>query len=94
MRGNVQGLLFKLKISEEFNTKYKDYLEDRFYGLGINDEDVIKYLDKQFQELIKIPGFSYSQIKTKFNNVCFYCDNVDITKVREIETKIKKLLNL
>jgi hypothetical protein len=81
-------------IAEEFNTKYKDYLETGHYGLDIHDKNVIKYLDNQFQELIKIPNFQYSQIKTKFNNVCFYCDNVNSTKIKEIENTIKLLLNL
>jgi uncharacterized membrane protein len=78
--------------TEEFNEKYKNYIEDGHYGLDIYNQNVIEYLDNQFQELIKIPNFSYSQIKTKFNSVRFYCENVDLNKIREIETEIETLL--
>ena len=50
----------------EFNEKYKDYLEEGHYGLDLNTPSIIKYLDEMFQGLIKIPGFKYSQIKEKF----------------------------
>jgi hypothetical protein len=58
--------------TEEFNEKYKDYLEDGHYGLDISYPSVIEYLDKIFQDLIKVPGFKYSQIKLKFNSSRFY----------------------
>ena len=57
---------------KEFNEKYKEYLEEGHYGLDISDPSIIKYLDKMFQGLIKIPGFKYSQIKEKFNSSRFY----------------------
>ena len=38
---------------DEFNEKYKDYLEPGHYGLAINDPDVIDYLDTQFEKLEK-----------------------------------------
>ena len=52
--------------AEEFNIKYKDYLEEGHYGLAFNDPGVMIFLDDIFQDLIKIPGFKYSQIKLKF----------------------------
>lgn len=58
--------------TQEFNNKYKDYLDDGHYGLDISYPSVIIYLDKIFQDLIKIPGFKYSQIKLKFNSARFY----------------------
>ena len=75
----------------EFNEKYKEYLEDRFSGLELSNEEVIEYLDKEFKELIKIPGFKYSQIKGKFNWFCFYCEGVSSEKRAEIENKIKEI---
>lgn len=57
---------------EEFNEKYKDYLEEGHYGLDISYPSIVNYLDKIFQDLIKIPGFQYSQIKLKFNTCRFY----------------------
>lgn len=75
----------------EFNEKYKDYLEDRFTGLELSNEEVIEYLDKEFEELIKLPNFKYSQIKGKFNWFCFYCEGVSSEKRAEIENKIKEI---
>lgn len=75
----------------EFNTKYQEYLEPGHYGLALSKPEVIEYLDKEFQELIKLPGFQYSQIKSKFNWYCFYCDNVSIEKINEITGKIKEI---
>ena len=57
---------------KEFNEKYKDYLEEGHYGLAINDQQIIDYLNIVFQDLIRIPGFKYYQIKTKFNTCRFY----------------------
>lgn len=58
--------------STEFNEKYKDYLQEGFYGLNFNNPDVTKFLDNIFQDLITIPGFKYSQIKMKFGSARFY----------------------
>lgn len=58
--------------ASEFNEKYKEYLEEGHYGLDISTPSIIKYLDEMFQDLIKIPGFKYSQIKEKFNTSRFY----------------------
>ena len=79
--------------SEEFNEKYKAYLEDRHYGLAIGIPSVIDYLDDKFQELILVPGFKYSQIKLKFNSSRFYCqpDSIDSNS---IEQEINKLVKI
>lgn len=65
---------------EEFNIKYKDYLEEGHYGLDINDNFIINYLDNQFQQLIKIDGFKYTQIKLKFNSCRFYTNLNEVLK--------------
>lgn len=75
----------------EFNEKYKEYLEDRFSGLELSNPEVIEYLDKEFENLIKLPNFKYSQIKGKFNWFCFYCEGVSSEKRAEIENKIKEI---
>ena len=54
--------------AEEFNIKYADYLEDGHYGLDLHNPEAVEYLDNEFQEFIKDPDFSYSQIKSKFNS--------------------------
>jgi hypothetical protein len=75
----------------EFNKKYKAYLEEGHYGLAIDDEAVINYLDGKFQEFIKIPGFSYSQIKLKFGMARVYCQPTNIP-TNELEAEIEKIL--
>lgn len=60
--------------AKEFNEKYKDYIEEGFedQGLSFDEPVVTDYLDKLFTDLIKIPGFQYSQIKLKFGMCRFY----------------------
>ena len=60
--------------TDKFNEKYKDYIEEGHYGLDIENENIIKYLDDVFKDLIKIPGFKYSQIKEKFGWLRFYIE--------------------
>jgi len=64
--------------AEEFNEKYKDYLEEGHYGLDIHYPAIVNYLDEIFQDLIKIPGFKYSQIKLKFNRCRLYTNLYEI----------------
>ncbi len=79
--------------AEEFNTKYKDCLEEGHYGLSFDLVEATEYLDKEFQELIKIPNFKYSQIKSKFNSFRCYIENAPEGKVYEIETKLKEIFD-
>lgn len=58
--------------SEQFNAKYNDYLEEGHYGQSIDDEHINEHMDKIFTDLIKIPGFKYSQVKLKFNSARVY----------------------
>jgi hypothetical protein len=76
---------------QEFNEKYKDFLEDGHYGLAINNDEFILWLDNKFQEFIKQPGFKYSQIKTKFGIGRFYCEGLSDEQIIEVETKITEL---
>ena len=77
--------------TEAFNSKYKDYLEERHYGLAVGDEDFISWLDTKFQEFIKQPGFTYSQIKSKFGKGTFYCEGLSNEQINEVENKITEL---
>ena len=70
---------------EEFNKKYKDFLEEGFYGLEIEIPELTDWLDKKFQQFILKPGFQYSQIKDKFGMGRFYCEGLTKEEVREIE---------
>ena len=55
-----------MRTNEEFNTKYAEYIDEDNYGMIISIPAVLSYVDTVFTDLIKIPGFKYSQIKTKF----------------------------
>lgn len=79
---------------ELFNKKYQRYLQEGYYGLDINNQEVIEYLDNVFKDLTKIPGFKYSQIKTKFNSVRFYSNLESSWLSNTIENRIKELLEL
>jgi hypothetical protein len=81
----------KKLTAEDFNEKYKDYLEEGHYGLDLYKQEAIDYLDKEFQDFIKIPGFKYSQIKSKFNWFCFYNNGVSREKTMEVEKILKEI---
>ena len=77
--------------AEEFNNKYKDYLEKDHYGAeGFDEPEFLDWLDVKFQEYIKVPEFSYSQIKSKFNMGRFYA-TLPIEDIKEVENKITEL---
>lgn len=76
---------------EQFDEKYKDYLEDGHYGLAINNEEFINWLDDKFQEFIKQPGFKFSQIKAKFGMGRFYAEGLTDEQILEVEKKITEL---
>lgn len=74
---------------ENFNKKYSAYLEPNHYGArGFNNPEFLDWLDTKFQEFIQAPGFTFSQIKTKFGIGRFYCKGLSTGQVREVENKI------
>ena len=92
----------KYMTTVEFNEKYKAYLGKRWYGLDIDNEEVISFLDNLFEHyLTKIEGFEYHQIKVKFgiNDVRFYSNlghinPIDTALVSAIESNISSILKL
>jgi len=78
---------------DEFNEKYKDFLEDRHYGMSISNEKVIDFLDKEFKkEIATNPEFSYSQIKTKFSYVRIYAETLDKATLYKWENDVQLIL--
>lgn len=77
--------------AEQFNLKYNQYLEPRHYGLDVHDPEFIDWLDNKFQEFIKQPDFTYSQIKQKFGYGRFYCEGLTTDQIKEVEDKITSL---
>jgi hypothetical protein len=81
-----------ITTSAEFNKKYSNYLEPRFYGLDIDNPMVVQYLDSEFEKEIKQNHtFQYSQIKLKFGRTVIYCSK-ESDGVREWEEKINEIL--
>jgi hypothetical protein len=77
--------------TQEFNNKYKDYLVPKYYGLTIQDDSVIAFLDNIFIDLTKLPSFKYYQIKMKFGQCRFYSEGITRTLEYLIEQEINKL---
>jgi len=77
----------------EFNTKYANNLATGFYGLAINNEDVVNYLDRRFQEFIKLPDFKYYQIKMKYGFSSVYCDGLTEEEIYQLELGIQDILD-
>jgi hypothetical protein len=76
---------------EQFNEKYKEFLEEGHYGLAIHSQNFTEWLDSKFQDFIKKPGFKYSQIKAKFGYGRFYCEGLTTEEIYEVENQISKI---
>jgi hypothetical protein len=89
-----------MRTSKEFNAKYADYLEENNYGVDINLPSVLAYVDQIFQDLIKIEGFKYQQIKLKFGLARVYTNLDDLLPFvgriiqQELEEKINFILKV
>jgi hypothetical protein len=77
--------------TQEFNEKYKAFLEEGHYGLDLDKPEAIAYLDERFQEFTQRPNFKFTQIKAKFNWFCFYADGVTLEERTEVENKLKEI---
>lgn len=59
--------------AQEFNTKYKQYIPEGWYGLEFDLPKVTEYLNSVIEDgLCIIPGFEIHQIKLKFGMARFY----------------------
>jgi hypothetical protein len=89
-----------MRTNEEFNTKYAEYIEEDNYGMVIGVPAVLSYIDTVFNDLIKIPGFKYSQIKTKFGLARVYTNLDELLPFvgriinQELEEKINFILKV
>ena len=77
--------------SDDFNDKWAEYLEPGHYGLAIEHEGVIDYLDKEFEKEVTVnPEFTYAQIKMKFGFSRVYAES---DKTTMWENKINEIIN-
>lgn len=77
---------------KEFNEKWSNYLVEGHYGLDISNEEVVDFLDKIFEDLTKIDGFKYYQIKQKYYSYRFYTDAISITMENLVLDKISEIM--
>jgi hypothetical protein len=67
--------------AEEFNNKFKSHLEEGHYGMAIESQAIISYLDKEFEaEIQENPDFTFSQIKFKFGTPRVYTSSTKSSK--------------
>ena len=89
-----------MRTIEEFNNKYKEYIDEDHYGMDINEPSVLAYVDQIFIDLTQIPGFKYQQIKTKFGMARVYTNLEDLMPFvgriinQELEEKINFILKV
>ena len=89
-----------MRTIEEFNDKYKEYIDEDHYGMDINEPAVLAYVDQIFIDLTQIPGFKYQQIKTKFGLARVYTNLDDLMPFvgriinQELEEKINFILKV
>lgn len=84
-----------MRSSKEFNEKYKEYIEEGHYGMSINIPAVIRYVDEIFNDLTKIPGFQFSQIKTKYGMARVYTNLQEVIPFvgRIIDSELEEKIN-
>jgi hypothetical protein len=93
-------ILKHMRTNQEFNDKYKDYIDGDHYGMAIGVPSVLAYVDEVFNDLIKIPGFKYQQIKTKFGLARVYTNLEELLPFagrilsQELEEKINFILKV
>jgi len=89
-----------MRTIKEFNDKYKEYIEEGHYGMTIDEPSVLAYVNEIFNDLTKIPGFKYQQVKTKFGLARVYTNLEDILPFvgriinQELEEKISFILKV
>tara|TARA_R110000822_G_scaffold1894_6_gene9074 strand:- start:2536 stop:2874 length:339 start_codon:yes stop_codon:yes gene_type:complete len=89
-----------MRTNKEFNDKYIDYLEESHSGMQIQIPAVLSYADTVFQDLIKIEGFKYSQVKTKYGLTRVYTNLDEVLPFvgrlihQELEEKINFILKV
>lgn len=89
-----------MRTNQEFNEKYNAYLVTDHGGMSIGIPAVLVYVDQIFQDLIKIEGFKYQQVKTKFGLARVYTNLDEILPFvgriiqQELEEKINFILKV
>jgi hypothetical protein len=89
-----------MRTAEEFNEKYKEYIEEGHYGMEIGEPSILTYVDQIFNDLIQIPGFQFSQIKTKYGMARVHTNLYELMPFvgriinQELEDKINFILKV
>lgn len=89
-----------MKTNLDFNEKFKEFLVEDYTGMEINIPGVLEYVDYVFTDLIKIPGFKFKEIKTKFGLARVHTNLEEIMPLagkiinQELEDKINFVLKV
>lgn len=80
--------------NQEFNEKYKNYLEKGWGGMEAGNSKLIDWFDKLFSSILikENKDFKYQQIKIKFGFVRFY-SSLSIKAQEIIESTANKVYN-
>lgn len=68
----LEELEEKQMTKEEFNEKYKDYIEEGHPGMELTNKTLIWYIDKAFEDIIKIPNFKFKTISYDYGEYCVW----------------------
>lgn len=79
---------------DEFNHKYKQFLEHRHYGCALNNPIAVKFLDWVFKSWTKREDFNFAQIKRKFDNCTIHCVGISQEEIWEVENTINNIYTL
>jgi len=88
-----------MRTTEEFNEKYKAYLDGES-GMLIELPSVLTYVDQVFNDLTWIPGFLYSEITTGYGLARVHTNLQEILPFagrileQELEEKINFILKV
>ena len=80
--------------NQEFNEKYKNYLEKGWGGMEAGNSKLIDWFDKLFTSILikENKDFKYQQIKIKFGYVIFY-SSLRRNQQKIIESTANKVYN-
>lgn len=79
----------------ELRTKWKDYIEPKYYGFSLGEPTPAVWLDvlDEFLDYIVSvhPNFKILQLKIKYGQICIYLDNIS-PDIQELISDLEDLL--
>lgn len=79
----MEELEEKQMTQEEFNEKYKDFIEEGCPGMTLNNKTIIYYINDAFHEIVKIPNFKFKEISYYNGIYCVYTNMKGLDDILE-----------